>query len=77
MGFFGGLLGEGLGYLGEKVLGKTKGIDGRGLGKNLGSRFIPFAKGGRVKPRGMRTGGKVKAKARPGRKRKPGRPKKK
>jgi hypothetical protein len=47
-GFFGGLIGRGLGFLGEKVLGKTKGIDGQELGSSLGSKIIPFKKGGKV-----------------------------
>jgi hypothetical protein len=70
MGFFGGLLGETGGWLGEKLLGKTKGIDGRTLGRNLGSRLIPFVKGGRVKPRGMKKGGKVRRPKKVGRPRK-------
>lgn len=53
MGFLGGLIGKGLGWLGEKALGKTKGIDGESLGENLGSRFIPFQAGGMVQRAGM------------------------
>lgn len=62
MGFFGGLIGKGLGALGELALGKTKGINGSDLGQNIGSRLIPFAKGGRVlrAPTAMKTGGLVK-----------------
>ncbi len=45
-GILGGLIGRGLGFLGEKVFGKTKGIDGQQLGDTLGSKIIPFKKGG-------------------------------
>lgn len=53
MGFLGGLIGKGLGWLGEKALGKTKGIDGAALGEGLGSRFIPFQQGGMVQRGGL------------------------
>ena len=49
MGFFGGLIGRGLGYVGEKVFGKTKGIDGQQLGDTIGSKVIPFKKGGKIR----------------------------
>lgn len=65
LGFFGGLLGEGLGYLGEQVFGPTKGINGRELGRNIGS-YLPFARGGKVPAR--QRGGKVLGKKRGGRK---------
>lgn len=64
MGFFGGLLGSALGKGGEMLFGKTKGIDGSALGQNLGSKLLPFKKGGAVQrlkpPAGMKKGGKVK-----------------
>ena len=62
MGFFGGLLGRGLGKLGEMVVGKTRGIDGAELGDNLGSKILPFRKGGVVGPvrPALKKGGKVK-----------------
>lgn len=56
MGFFGSLIGKGLGYLGEKAFGKTSGVDGVDLGGKLGERFLPFKKGGRVR----KTGAKVR-----------------
>lgn len=62
MGFFGGLLGRGLGKLGEMVVGKTRGIDGAELGDHLGSKILPFRKGGVIGPArpALRKGGKVK-----------------
>jgi hypothetical protein len=47
MGFFGNLLGSGLGKLGENFLGKTDGIDGATLGGTLGN-LLPFKTGGKV-----------------------------
>jgi hypothetical protein len=60
MGFFGSLLGQGLGALGEGIFGKTQGIDGQSLGKNIGS-YLPFARGGKVPAR--KRGGAKKAPA--------------
>jgi hypothetical protein len=48
MGFFGNLIGSGLGKLGENLLGKTVGIDGASLGGNLGGSLLPFSCGGSV-----------------------------
>jgi hypothetical protein len=48
MGFFGSLLGQGLGKLGENFLGKTDGIDGSTLGGSLGGSLLPFKTGGAV-----------------------------
>ena len=48
MGFFGNLIGQGLGKLGEGLLGKTKGIDGAALGGGLGGSILPFKNGGAV-----------------------------
>lgn len=48
MGFFGSLLGQGLGKLGENFLGKTAGIDGSTLGGSLGGSLLPFKTGGKV-----------------------------
>ena len=51
MGFFGSLIGQGLGKIGEGLLGKTKGIDGAELGGGLGG-LLPFKTGGHVKKTG-------------------------
>ena len=60
MGILGGLLGKAIGWGSEKLLGRTKGIDGAVLGQNLGSKLLPFEKGGRVPKRvGMQAGGVV------------------
>ena len=50
MGFWGNLLGQGLGAIGSKLL-PIKGIDGQAVGGALGS-LAPFKKGGRVKRTG-------------------------
>ena len=47
MGFFGSLLGRGLGALGSHLF-PIKGIDGAQVGEQLGG-FLPFRKGGKVK----------------------------
>ena len=47
MGFFGSLLGQGLGKLGENFLGKTAGIDRAQLGGGLGN-LLPFKTGGAI-----------------------------
>lgn len=68
-GFFGNLIGQGLGYLGSKLM-PIPGIDGRKLGGAIGG-LAPFMKGGRVllksnKSVGLKKGGKAvlkKAKA--------------
>lgn len=52
MGFFGGLIGSGLGKIGESLLGKTAGIDGAQLGGGLGGSLLPFKTGGYVKKTG-------------------------
>jgi hypothetical protein len=54
MGFFGNLIGSGLGKLGENFLGKTAGIDGSALGGGLGGALIPFSTGGAVGKRRVR-----------------------
>ena len=46
MGFWGGLLGQGLGAIGSKLL-PIKGLDGQALGGALGS-LAPFKNGGAV-----------------------------
>jgi hypothetical protein len=46
MGFFGNLLGQGLGALGSRFL-PIPGVDGKQLGGALGG-MLPFQKGGRV-----------------------------
>jgi hypothetical protein len=51
MGFFGSLIGQGLGKIGENLLGKTAGIDGAALGGGLGG-LLPFKTGGPVKKTG-------------------------
>lgn len=51
MGFFGSLIGQGLGKIGENLLGKTAGIDGAALGGGLGG-LLPFKTGGAVKKTG-------------------------
>jgi hypothetical protein len=51
MGFFGNLIGQGLGKIGESLLGKTVGIDGASLGGNLAGTLLPFKTGGAVGPR--------------------------
>lgn len=48
MGFLGGLLGRGLGHIGEGIFGKTNGISGAELGGGLGETLLPFKTGGRV-----------------------------
>ena len=48
MGFFGNLIGQGLGKLGENLLGKTVGIDGSALGGSLAGSILPFKNGGAV-----------------------------
>ena len=59
MGLFGNLLGQGLGFIGSKLL-PIPGVDGRTLGGAIGG-LAPFNKGGRVGPvpPGMRRGGKI------------------
>ena len=52
MGFFGGLIGQGLGKIGESLLGKTAGISGSELGGSLGGSLLPFKTGGYVKKTG-------------------------
>jgi hypothetical protein len=52
MGFFGGLIGSGLGKIGESLLGKTAGISGSELGGSLGGSLLPFKTGGYVKKTG-------------------------
>jgi hypothetical protein len=64
MGFFGGILGQGLGALGEEIFGKTQGIDGQALGKNIGS-YLPFSRGGKI-PARKRGGVKAPAKKKGG-----------
>jgi hypothetical protein len=49
MGFFGSLIGQGLGKIGESLLGKTAGINGSELGGGLGGSLLPFKTGGHVK----------------------------
>lgn len=68
MGWLGGLIGQGLGALGEGVFGKTQGIDGQQLGKTIGGTLLPFARGGYSKMPGRKRGGRAKAKKRGGRK---------
>lgn len=46
MGFFGNLIGQGLGGLAGGTIGHQK--EGGAIGGTLGSMLIPFAKGGRV-----------------------------
>ena len=48
MGFLGGLLGKGLGHIGEGIFGKTAGINGAELGGGLGEALLPFKNGGAV-----------------------------
>lgn len=50
MGFWGNLLGQGLGAIGSKLL-PIKGIDGQAVGGALGS-LAPFKKGGPIKRTG-------------------------
>lgn len=65
MGFFGNLIGKGLGGLAGSIFG-DKGRDvGSELGGTLGSNFIPFRRGGRVgvvmrEMPAMKKGGKAK-----------------
>lgn len=62
MGFFGNLLGQGLGFLGSKII-PIPGVDGRTLGGAIGGQLLPFAKGGRVlatKAIPFKSGGMVK-----------------
>ena len=51
MGFFGNLIGSGLGKIGENIFGKTAGIDGSALGAGLAGSLLPFKTGGAVKGR--------------------------
>lgn len=46
MGFFGNLIGQGLGALGSKFI-PIEGVDGQKLGGTIGNLF-PFKHGGRV-----------------------------
>ena len=75
-------LGGFLGSVGSSLL-PIPGVDGEKLGSFIGGSLLPFQKGGRVVPKYMRRGGRVKkakkaVKAKkPGRPRKAGRPKKK
>ena len=46
MGFFGNLIGQGLGGLAGGLIGHQK--EGSAIGGTLGGMAIPFAKGGRV-----------------------------
>jgi hypothetical protein len=47
MGFFGSLLGRGLGALGSHLF-PIEGVNGGNLGEKIGG-FLPFKKGGKVK----------------------------
>ena len=42
------MIGQGLGKLGENLLGKTNGIDGSTLGGTLADAILPFKNGGAV-----------------------------
>lgn len=57
MGFFGNLIGQGLGALGSKFL-PIPGVDGKTLGGHLGGSFLPFRRGGRVSG-GYKKGGLI------------------
>ena len=46
MGFFGNLIGGGLGHIGGGILGNSDA--GRSIGSGIGS-FLPFKRGGKVK----------------------------
>ena len=61
MGFFGNLIGQGLGALGSMVL-PIPGVNGAQLGGHLGG-LLPFKKGGKVKVKKVKAPKKAKAKA--------------
>jgi hypothetical protein len=61
MGFFGNLIGQGLGGLAGGLFGDKGRSIGAGVGGAIGGGLIPFSKGGRLMSNpSMRMGGKLR-----------------